>query len=96
MNGLPVLFNNLYFAKISKGDGPAGCADKEGVIVLVQDQYLPVENSVHMSFKRLQYFSDRTITVIIRGIYPKPQTESRQKPLLSDEKNSTFRHCLTS
>ena len=48
MNGLPVLFNNLYLAKISKGDGPAGCADKKGVIVLIQDQNLPVENSVYM------------------------------------------------
>ena len=55
MNGLPVLFNNLYFAKISEGDGPAGCADKKGVIVLVQDQNLPVKNSVYMVFNSFHY-----------------------------------------
>ena len=55
MNGLPVLFNNLYFAKISEGDGPAGCADKKGVIVLVQNQNLPVENSVYMGINSFHY-----------------------------------------
>ena len=55
MNGLSVLFNNLYLAKISEGDGPAGCADKKGVIVLVQDQNLPVKNSVYMVFNSFHY-----------------------------------------
>ena len=55
MNGLPVFFNNLYLAKISEGDGPAGCADKKGVIVLIQDQNLPVENSVYMVFNSFHY-----------------------------------------
>ena len=55
MNSLSVLFNNLYLAKISEGDGPAGCADKKRVIVLVQDQNLPVENSVYMVFNSFHY-----------------------------------------
>jgi len=55
MNSLSVLFNNLYLAKISEGDGPAGCADKKGVIVLVQNQNLPVENSVYMVFNSFHY-----------------------------------------
>ena len=55
MNSLSVLFNNLYLAKISEGDGPAGCADKKRVIVLVQNQNLPVENSVYMDFNSFHY-----------------------------------------
>ena len=55
MNSLSVLFNNLYLTKISEGDGPASCADKKRVIVLVQNQNLPVENSIYMVINSFHY-----------------------------------------
>ncbi len=81
MDKVSVVLNHLHLAQIDKTDGPFCRTDEVWLVILVEDQHLPVQNPIAESpgIPQLQYLSMLFTTTILLLLRSELRAESTSK-----------------